>query len=210
MRIMLQCTTLRAAFAVCSTSTHILHHVFFEALEGGMDSVYDFGRLSHMLGVWTGSATYCPFAPHADISYHRPAQGFRTIRSLDCEFSRPSMTGHFESVLPFDEMGLQDKGRAESYSFLGVGSGAFKDNSASGTNQFVDTVDEAIKHWTKMWEEDARYDNAVASNVQVTSYILHLDHYKILSLVIFSSLRATGTSLLSVESIRIQCVVYPH
>ncbi len=48
-----------------------------------------------------------------------------------------------------------------------MSSGAFKDSSAGGTNQFVDTVEEAIKHWTKMWEDDARYDNAVASNVQV-------------------------------------------
>ncbi len=35
----------------------------------------------------------------------------------------------------------------------------------------MDTVDEAIKHWTRMWEDDARYDSEVASNVQVTAHI---------------------------------------
>ena len=50
-----------------------------------------------------------------------------------------------------------------------MGSGAFKDNSADGTNQFVETVEEAIIHWTKMWEDDVEYDKAVESNVQVTS-----------------------------------------
>ena len=61
----------------------------------------------------------------------------------------------------------------ERNTFLGMGSGAFKDSSMGGTNQFVDTVDEAIKHWTKMWENDARYDTEVASNVQVGCLIFH-------------------------------------
>lgn len=74
-----------------------------------------------------------------------------------------------------DGVGGQDKGRAERNSFLGVSSGAFRDSSASGNNQFVEVVDDAIKQWTKMWENDARYDNAVANNVQVASNTQQLD-----------------------------------
>jgi hypothetical protein len=58
-----------------------------------------------------------------------------------------------------------------------MGTGPFKDNSASGTNEFVETVEEAIKHWTKMWEDDVQYDNAVASNVQVAFITFHIIEY---------------------------------
>ena len=59
---------------------------------------------------------------------------------------------------------MQEKGKSDKPSFLGA---MFKDDSSD--NLFVSTVEEVIRTWTKMWEDDAEYDQAVASNVQVTS-----------------------------------------
>jgi hypothetical protein len=66
----------------------------------------------------------------------------------------------------FLESMFQDKGKVEQNTFLSIGN-----SSTSGTNQFVDTADETMKHGAKLWEGDTRYDTEVAYNVQVTPYI---------------------------------------
>ncbi len=48
-----------------------------------------------------------------------------------------------------------------------AGEGLLYSEGAGGKRYFVETVEEAIQHWTQMWLADAAYDNAVASNVQV-------------------------------------------
>ncbi len=58
-------------------------------------------------------------------------------------------------------MCAQEQGRA--------GEGSLHSEVAGGKRHFVETVEEAIQHWTQMWLADAAYDDAVALNVQVNS-----------------------------------------
>ena len=61
---------------------------------------------------------------------------------------------------------LQEKGKGEAKSFLGVGA-ILKDESQRGYSVLVDTVEEAIKHWTQIWVDAAEYEDDISSNVQV-------------------------------------------
>jgi hypothetical protein len=56
-------------------------------------------------------------------------------------------------------MCAQEQGKVEE--------GSLHSEAAGGRRLFVDTVEEAIQHWTQMWLADAAYDQVVASNVQV-------------------------------------------
>ena len=66
--------------------------------------------------------------------------------------------------------GHQEKGnlKGEGKSFLGVG-GMFKNESQRGYSHFVDTVEEAIKHLTRIWVDAADYQDSITTNVQVFS-----------------------------------------
>ena len=71
-------------------------------------------------------------------------------------------------------MRFQDNGDKEQNSYLGLGkgSGTFRNISLGGTKKLAETVDWAIHHWARMWDNDAHFDNAVVSNVQVITDIL--------------------------------------
>jgi hypothetical protein len=62
--------------------------------------------------------------------------------------------------------GVQEKGKGDGKSFLGVGA-MLKDESQYGHTLFVETVEAAIKHWTRIWIDAADYQDAITTNVQV-------------------------------------------